>query len=78
LITVTLIGPIEAVDVISALVVSPSNFQLVPVNGLGPEFPEWLLFLQATVKRRQMAIAKKGDRFDIAIVFVRITNFYPI
>jgi hypothetical protein len=63
-------GPRDALEVISALVVSPTKFQL-PVNGFDPElFPGLLLFLQATENKRQNAIAKKGDRFNMATVFV--------
>jgi len=64
--TFTEIGPKEAMEVILALVVSPSKVQL-PVNGFGPELPpEWLLFLQATDKKRKIAVAKKDNAFDIA------------
>jgi hypothetical protein len=71
------IGPNEALAVIFALVVSPTKVQL-PVNGSVPElFPEWLLFLQATDKRRHMVVAKKEDRFNIANVFVSDNEFIP-
>jgi hypothetical protein len=75
--TFTEIGPNVAVEVISALVVSPEKFQL-PANGLGVELPPGLLlFLQATEKRRQMAMAKKEARFNICKVFMADNEIMP-
>jgi hypothetical protein len=62
-------GPIEMEEVISAFVVSPTKVQ-EPTSGFEPELLEWLLFLQATEKRRQKERPKTTDRFNIAYGFV--------